>query len=380
MPRRKDIYMIIGIMGAMPDEVDQLCAKLENVTVEPYGGVEYHRGTLAGKQVVVCCAGMGKANAAATTQVLITRYGAEKIIFSGIAGNMTSKIGIGDVVIGKTVLYHDAQLDMICQNPPYLKEYAGDPALIAAAEKACAEAGVKALTGKIATGDLFVGDSETDAEIYAVLEREIIDLTLRPGSSLSENPLCARFGAPRSMIRVVLQRLQENGLVKIVPYKVTTVTRLNREIVDELIYERTAVEARVLRDFSPRCTPEQRALIRRRTDAYAALARAEEIDYNKLYEADRLLHETWFAAMGKMYLWRTLQNAHADYSRFRMLDTMTSGGLDEVIADHQNIITAIERCDLAAFEPLVERHLYGGIRRLGSKLTEEYADYFEPEK
>ena len=41
--------MIIGIMGAMPDEVDQLCAKLENVTVEPYGGVEYHRGTLAGK-------------------------------------------------------------------------------------------------------------------------------------------------------------------------------------------------------------------------------------------------------------------------------------------------------------------------------------------
>ena len=51
---------------------------------------------------------------------------------------------------------------------------------------------------------------KTDAEIYAVLEREIIDLTIRPGSSLSENPLCARFGAPRSLIRVVLQKLQEN--------------------------------------------------------------------------------------------------------------------------------------------------------------------------
>ena len=88
---------------------------------------------------------------------------------------------------------------------------------------------------------------KTDAEIYAVLEREIIDLTIRPGSSLSENPLCARFGAPRSLIRVVLQKLQENGLVRIVPYKGTTVTRLNRRIVDELIYERTAVEAKVLR-------------------------------------------------------------------------------------------------------------------------------------
>ena len=215
---------------------------------------------------------------------------------------------------------------------------------------------------------------KTDAEIYAVLEREIIDLTLRPGSSLSENPLCTRFGAPRSLIRVVLQKLQENGLVKIVPYKGTTVTRLNRRID-----ERTAVEGRILRDFSPRCTPEQRALIRRRVDAYTARARADAPDFNRLYEADRILHETWFAAMDKMYLWRTLQNAHADYSRFRMLDTMTSGGLDEVIADHQNLLNAIERCDLAAFEPLVERHLYGGIRRLGSKLTEEYADYFEPE-
>ena len=193
---------------------------------------------------------------------------------------------------------------------------------------------------------------KTDAEIYAVLEREIIDLTIRPGSSLSENPLCARFGAPRTLIRVV----------------------------HELIYERTAVEARVLRDFSPRCTPEQRALIRRRVEAYEALAAMESPDYNKLYEADRALHGTWFAAMDKMYLWSTLQNAHADYSRFRMLDTMTTGGLAEVIADHRNLMNAIERCDLAAFEPLVERHLYGGIRRLGSKLTEEYADYFEPEK
>ena len=221
---------------------------------------------------------------------------------------------------------------------------------------------------------------KADAEIYEVLEREIIDLTIRPGSLLSENPLCARFGAPRSLIRVVLQRLQENGLVKIVPYKGTTVTRLNREIVEELIYERTAVEARVLRDFSPKCTPEQRALIQKRAAAYEKLAHAEHPDFNRLYEADRLLHETWFAAMGKMYLWRTLQSAHADYSRFRMLYTMTSGGLAEVIADHTNLIEAIERCDLAAFEPLVERHLYGGIRRLGSKLTEEYADYFEPEK
>ena len=32
--------MIFRIMGAMPDEVDQLCARLSDVTVEASGGVE----------------------------------------------------------------------------------------------------------------------------------------------------------------------------------------------------------------------------------------------------------------------------------------------------------------------------------------------------
>ena len=215
--------MIFGIMGAMPDEVDQLCAKLENVTVEPYGGVDYHKGTLAGKQVVVCCAGMGKANAAATTQVLITKFGAEKIIFSGIAGNMTSKIGIGDVVIGKTVLYHDAQLDMICQNPPFLKEYTGDPELIAAAEKACA------------TGDLFVGDSETKAAIEAKCAPDCVEME---GAAVSQ--IAAKNGVPCVILRAMSDNADEDGHEVLVVKKfsiaeyVATATRIVAAMVEAL--------------------------------------------------------------------------------------------------------------------------------------------------
>ena len=220
--------MILGIMGAMPDEVDQLCAKLENVTVEPYGGVEYHKGTLAGKQVVVCCAGMGKANAAATTQVLITKFGAEKIIFSGIAGNMTSKIGIGDVVIGKTVLYHDAQLDMICQNPPFLKEYTGDAILIA-------EAGVKALVGKIATGDLFVGDSATKAAIEAKCAPDCVEME---GAAVSQ--IAAKNGVPCVILRAMSDNADEDGHEVLVVKKfsigeyVATATKIVAAMVESL--------------------------------------------------------------------------------------------------------------------------------------------------
>ena len=42
---------------------------------------------------------------------------------------MTSKIGIGDVCIGETVVYHDAELSMIAQSAPFQTEYHGDPLL-----------------------------------------------------------------------------------------------------------------------------------------------------------------------------------------------------------------------------------------------------------
>ena len=227
--------MIIGIMGAMPDEVDQLCARLENVTKEQYAGVEYHRGTLHDKQVVVCCAGMGKANAASTVQVLCTKYGIDRLIFSGIAGNMTSKIGIGDVVIGKTVLYHDAQLDMICQNPPFLKEYTGDPALITAPEAACKAAGVKALTGRIATGDLFVGDSETKAAIEAKCAPDCVEME---GAAVSQ--IAAKNGVPCVILRAMSDNADEDGHEVLVVKKfsiaayVATATQIVAAMVEAL--------------------------------------------------------------------------------------------------------------------------------------------------
>lgn len=198
--------MRIGIMGAMPEEVDQLCAHLSGVTKESCAGVEYHLGTLGGKQVVVCCGGMGKANAASTVQVLCTKYNVDKLIFSGIAGNMTSKIGIGDVVVGREVVYHDAEPDMICQSAPFLKEFACDPALVEAALAACAKLGVKAIAGKIATGDQFVGDAATKKTIEEKCHPDCVEME---GAAVSQ--IAAKNGVPCVILRAMSDNADEAG-------------------------------------------------------------------------------------------------------------------------------------------------------------------------
>ena len=227
--------MIYGIMGAMPEEVDQLCARLQDVTCETYAGVDYHRGTLHGRPVVVCCAGMGKANAASTVQVLCTKYGIGRLIFSGVAGNMTGKIGIGDVCVGETVFYHDAELDMLAQSAPFLTEYHGDPALVQAALDACSACGVKAIAGRIATGDTFVGDSATKNAIAADCAPDCVEME---GAAVAH--VAAKYGVPCVVLRAMSDNADEEAYDTLVVKEFditeycTTAARICEDLISRL--------------------------------------------------------------------------------------------------------------------------------------------------
>lgn len=194
----------IGILGAMPDEVDQLCAALCDLQTQQYAGVLFHTGSLQGRRVVVCCAGMGKANAAATVQLLITKYGATAVVFSGIAGNMTGKIGIGDVVVGKEVVYHDAEDAMLAQSAPFTAQYTCDAGLRRLAVSACQVLGVRAIEGRIATGDQFVGDAATKAAIAQKVAPDCVEME---GAAVCQ--ICARNQVPCLILRAMSDNADE---------------------------------------------------------------------------------------------------------------------------------------------------------------------------
>lgn len=192
----------IGVIGAMPEEVTLLRDKLANLETEKVAGLTVYTGHLYGKRVVLCQSGMGKVNAAAATQLLVTKYGINAIINSGIAGNMTSKVGIGDVVLSREVMYHDAQLDMIKQAYPFLESYKGDEKLIAAAQRACTECDVKAIAGKIATGDLFIGE--------AALKQKIADFCA-PDCVEMEGAAIAHVASKNDIPFIIIRAMSDNA-------------------------------------------------------------------------------------------------------------------------------------------------------------------------
>ena len=226
---------IIGLMGAMREEIALLCERMTDKGEETVAGVTFYTGLLQGRRVALCCAGIGKVNAACAAQLLIARFGAKALVFSGIAGNMTDKIGVGDVVIGGTLVYHDADREMISDTSPYLKEFAADPVLVAAAEQACTDAGVKYIVGKIATGDTFVGDSATKAAIEAKCAPDCVEME---GAAVSQ--IAAKNDVPCVILRAMSDNADEDGHEVLVVKKfsiaeyVATATRIVAAMVEAL--------------------------------------------------------------------------------------------------------------------------------------------------
>lgn len=220
-------------------------------------------------------------------------------------------------------------------------------------------------------------------QMYQELSGEILRFHLKPGDLLSEHSLCERFHLSRTPVRSVLQRLQENGLVQIVPHKGSTVTKLNFDLVNECIYERLAIETMVLRDFMRTCTPLDVEKTRYVFSQLEAMGRQyhedpRAFDATEFLRTDMAMHETWFAFMKKEYLWRRLSSPRSSYTRFCTLDILEGQNVDDVLSEHAEMLQLIDLGSEEGIEPLLRRHFYGGVRRLGNLIFTKYADYFEP--
>lgn len=158
--------MIIGIIGAMDEEVRQL---KEEMTIEnrlTKARMEFFSGKLWNKNVVVVTCGIGKVNAAVCAQILVDDFKVDTVINVGVAGGIGEDILPGDVVIASNLVQHDMDTtafgDKFGQIPRLdTFDFKSDKSLIEVAKKACSSITKhKSFVGRIVTGDQFIADIE----------------------------------------------------------------------------------------------------------------------------------------------------------------------------------------------------------------------------
>ena len=163
---------IIGIIGAMEEEVAILKEKMSEVTVLEKAGMEFFRGILGGQQVVIVRSGIGKVNAGICTQILADVFQVNAVINTGIAGSLKAEINIGDIVLSTDTMQHDVDAREfgyeIGQVPRMdTKIFPADKTLRAIALKVCHQVNpeIQVFEGRVASGDQFIASKEAKEKI-----------------------------------------------------------------------------------------------------------------------------------------------------------------------------------------------------------------------
>jgi len=164
----------VGVIAAMPEEIRHLRTALQEESQATHAGIDFYAGHLpfdAGQQtpVVLAQSGIGKVNAALTTQLMIDRYGVNLIINTGSAGGLADKQCIGDFVLANRLCHHDIDVTLLGLLPGELpglpRYYPVKPRYVKLLDTLAREQGIPHHIGTIATGESFIYKPEQVAYI-----------------------------------------------------------------------------------------------------------------------------------------------------------------------------------------------------------------------
>lgn len=158
---------MLGIIGAMDDEVARLKDMISGLHIVQRAGMEFYKGQIHERDVVVVKCGVGKVNAAMCTQSMIDIFDVDAIINTGIAGSLDADIDIGDIVLATDTVEHDMDVAALGYAPGVIPDtetsiFDTDKRLLEIAQAATETAGldVKVFTGRVVSGDQFISSKD----------------------------------------------------------------------------------------------------------------------------------------------------------------------------------------------------------------------------
>jgi adenosylhomocysteine nucleosidase len=158
---------MIGIIGAMEEEVRELIADMQECEMNEKASMKFYKGKLYGKDAVI-----GKVNAAICTQILADCYHVDELINTGVAGSLDAEINIGDIVISTDAVHHDMDVsalgDPVGQVPRMdVFAFPADKELAEKAMQANKKANpeIRTFMGRVASGDQFISKKEVKDRI-----------------------------------------------------------------------------------------------------------------------------------------------------------------------------------------------------------------------
>ena len=151
-----------GIIAAMSEEMREIEIIMKEKQLIKIYELNFIKGKINNTEVVLVEAGVGKVNAARTTQILIDKFDIKYIINVGSAASCNDELDIGDIVIGNKLVQHDFDITAFGHPKGYISNVGqfieSDKFLIQRMEETISnlqDNELKIKIGTIASGDIF---------------------------------------------------------------------------------------------------------------------------------------------------------------------------------------------------------------------------------
>lgn len=198
---------------------------------------------------------------------------------------------------------------------------------------------------------------------YHHIRRAIMDGQLAPGQRIVTTAVAKAAGISRIPVMQALRRLESDGFVRINPHKDVVVTSLSPEEFRERFLLMAALEALCLREADGKIAP---ALLGRLRALQAEIVASRAAGNTaRAVAADSQFHRLLWEASGLRQVVQVLQNVWDRGEYYRVIMHARRGGFArESLAEHEEILQALEAGDAGRAARAVESHRLQAMRRL----------------
>lgn len=192
-------------------------------------------------------------------------------------------------------------------------------------------------------------------ELRQILADEIVRGKIKPGDTLDETAMAARFRVSRTPVREAIRQLAASGLVDARPHRAAVVARPSHDDLIGMFEVMAELEGLCASYAAERMVPAERTGLAQVHEDLRLLI--QDGDPQNYHETNQLFHGTVYSGAHNAYLAELTLATRIRVQPFRRAQFRNLGRLAKSHEEHDRVVTAIMRADSTAAQRAMRDHI-----------------------
>jgi DNA-binding GntR family transcriptional regulator len=200
-------------------------------------------------------------------------------------------------------------------------------------------------------------------DLFSNLRKDILQGKLRQGEKLTEQQICDEYNVSRTPVREAFRQLELEGFIETIPNRGAFVVGFSPQDIQDMYELRKSYEVLAVKWAIERITKEEYEKLEEAFEFMEFYTQKQDME--KMLNINMNFHELIYRASHNRMLYHILSSyqLYIKQSRSQSRSDVSSGYLDEILAEHKAIFEAFKNKDVEAGITAVSRHLDNAKQR-----------------